>query len=171
MSLIKGLLNSFTNSTAYIQVWEDRVRVVNIKTGVTFDEFPWIALEKNVKGIEIIKAVGNTASAFKNVPDIRVENPFSHPRLLVANFPLAEKVLAHAVRQIFSDQIFPASPRIVFQPMEKLDGGMTDIENRVYRELCLGAGAREVVIYIGKAITNHEFNFDSLKQQDIKIHA
>lgn len=169
MSLLKNLLNSFTNSTAYIQVWENRVRVVNIKTGVTFDEAPWIALEKNAKGIELVKAVGNSASAFKNLPDIRVENPFSHPRILVAKFQLAEKILMHAVKQVFKDQLFAASPRMVFQPMEKLEGGITDIENRVYRELCLGAGAREVVIYSGKPVANHDFNFDTLKKQDIKI--
>lgn len=171
MSLIKGLLNLFTNNTAYIQVWEDRVRVVNIKTGVVFDEVPWIALEKNTKGIEIVKAVGNAALAFKNLSDFRTQNPFSHPRLLVANFRLAEKFLTHAVKQVFKDQLFAASPRIVFQPMEKLEGEMTDIENRVYRELCLGAGAREVVIYIGKTVANQDFNFEALKQQDIKIHA
>ena len=169
MSLIKGLLRSFTDSTAYIQVWENRVRVVNIKTGVIFDEAPWIAIEKNAKGIETVKAVGNSALNFKNMPGNKVENPFSHPRLLVAKFQLAEKILRHAIRQVFKDQLFAVSPRMVFQPMEKLEGGITDIENRVYRELCLGAGAREVVIYDGKPVANHDFSFDALKKQDIKM--
>ena len=86
MSLIKGLLNSFTNSTAYIQVWEDRVRV-NIKTGVTFDGVPWIALEKNTKGIEIVKAVGNSALAFKNLSDFPHSKSIFSSSLVSCEFP------------------------------------------------------------------------------------
>ena len=47
--------------------------------------------------------------------------------------------------------------------LEKTEGGLTDIEDRVLRELALGAGAREVVIYLGDKIDVTTQSFDKVK--------
>ncbi len=109
-----------------------------------FEEEPYIAIENTKKG-EIIKAIGKNAKSL-SAPNIRVLNPFKHSRSFVADFMCAEKILQHGIYTIHNSIIRPA-PRVIIHQLEKTDGGLTDIEERVLRELALGAGAREVVIY------------------------
>ena len=47
--------------------------------------------------------------------------------------------------------------------MERLEGGITDIELRVFKELAYGAGARDVVVYVGPTISTENFNFEEIK--------
>lgn len=47
--------------------------------------------------------------------------------------------------------------------LEKTEGGLTSIEDRILRELALGAGAREVVIYLGDKINPKVDSFDAIK--------
>jgi len=49
--------------------------------------------------------------------------------------------------------------------LEKVEGGLTSIEDRVLRELAVGAGAREVVIYLGSKINTGVDTFDSVKSR------
>lgn len=49
--------------------------------------------------------------------------------------------------------------------LEKVEGGLTSIEDRVLRELAVGAGAREVVIYVGGKINTSVDSFDSVKSR------
>jgi len=73
----------------------------------------------------------------------------------------------HAVREVCARKFFAPSPRVAIHPMEKLEGGLTDIELRVFRELCIGAGAIEVVVYVGSPLLTHGFNYTEIKQQGI----
>jgi rod shape-determining protein MreB len=47
--------------------------------------------------------------------------------------------------------------------MEKLEGGLTIVEERAFKELAIGAGARDVIVYQGSELTIHDFNFDNIK--------
>lgn len=143
------------------------LRVVDINSGTEFYQPPYIALEKDSKGKFIVKAVGVEAKNLAGTANIEVTNPFSHPRLLVGDFHKAEKILMHAVREVCGKKLFSPSPRVVIQPMEKLEGGVTDIELRVFRELCIGAGAREVVVYVGSPLAIQGFNYEDVKRQGI----
>lgn len=49
--------------------------------------------------------------------------------------------------------------------LEKLEGGLTDIEERVLRELALGMGAREVLIHSGDRLSVRTLTFSDLKRQ------
>ncbi len=40
---------------------------------------------------------------------------------------------------------------------------LTEIEDRVLRELALGAGAREVIVYSGSTINTKAENYDAVK--------
>lgn len=155
------------DTTLYIQLWAHQLRLVNVVSGAEFNEAPFIALEQNRSGRPRVKAIGNDAQALINTAGLEVVNPFAHPRMLIANFAKAEKVLAYAVKHICRGRLFTVSPRVVCQPMEKLEGGITDVEARAFRELCLGAGAREVVLYQGAPLVLAQFDYAHLKQQDI----
>jgi rod shape-determining protein MreB len=76
--------------------------------------------------------------------------------MLVGNFTHAEALLKKAVRQVLSHSIFRPAPTILMHPLEKLEGGLSQIEERVLREMALGAGARKVVLWTGQALSDDE---------------
>lgn len=165
--MLKQLLGGLFNNTAYIQLWGDRLKVLDVKSSNEFDQPPFIALEKNKQGQSVIKAIGAEAKALINNPQYEVTNPFAHPRQLIANFSYAEKILQHALQKIFKGNIFAPSPRVVIHPMEKTEGGLTEVEIRAFKELGLGAGAREVVIFLGPTQSKHDFNYVDIKARGL----
>ena len=84
--------------------------------------------------------------------------PFSHPRLLVGDFANAERVLKQAIDTLLPKRFLRLrlAPRLVIQPMERLEGGLTVLEQRVLLELGHGCGARSVRIHIGNELSDTE---------------
>ena len=165
--MLKKFFAKYFDNTLYIQLSSNCLKVIDVNSGFEFNQAPFIAIERAGSGKTTVKAVGNEAHALLGVASLEVENPFVHPRQLIANFQKAEKVLQHAIRIACGKNLFTPSPRVVLQPMEKLEGGLTEVEVRAFRELCLGAGAREVVIYVGSPLLTHSFNFEEIKRQGI----
>lgn len=163
--MLKRWFAQHIDTALYIQLSAQQLRVFNLATGAEFKETPLIAVEQNPACRLSVKAVGNDAQALVNTVGVEVVNPFSHPRLLIANFARAEKVMAFAIKQVCRGRLFTASPKVVLQPMEKLEGGITDVEVRAFRELCLGAGAREVVVYVGAPLTLTHFDYERIKRE------
>ena len=93
-------------------------------------------------------------------------------QLLFLNIPKLVSII------IVDDYIFPSplhkgkflrpSPTVIIHPMEKLEGGLTMIEDRAFRELALSAGAREAVLYLGEPLPTHDFDLEKVKTLDIK---
>ncbi|MFB2727381.1 rod shape-determining protein [Shewanella mangrovisoli] len=110
-----------------------------------------------------IKAIGREAMGLLG-DGVRLVNPFSHPRMFVASFELAEKLLQYGISQLHTSG-FRAAPRVIVHQLEKTEGGLTDIEDRVLRELAMGAGAREVVIYLGPRLNTDLDAFDEIKRR------
>ena len=87
---------------------------------------------------------------------INAIEPFTTTRLLVGEFNNAEKLLKETLKKLFTGQWYAASPIIVIQPMEMIEGGLSPVEERVLRELAFGAGGRKVVVWVGKELSNEE---------------
>jgi rod shape-determining protein MreB len=66
--------------------------------------------------------------------------PFSHPRMLVGHFLAAELAVKAAVAEVKGSKLFHTT-RVLMPPMERLEGGLTQIERRVLHEMALTAGA------------------------------
>ncbi|WP_126452091.1 rod shape-determining protein [Sulfuriflexus mobilis] len=162
--MIKRFINSF-GTTMYVQIWEKRIKVTNIETGKIYDEAPLVAIETVNKDKKAVNAVGNKAALLMG-KNIEVINPFSHPRVLFSDFHVAEKLLQHIFKLLTGGKIFILAPAVVIHPMEKTEGGLTLIEERAFRELALGAGARDVVIYQGSPLPIHGFNYEAIKAMD-----
>jgi rod shape-determining protein MreB len=163
MSLIAFLKGQLSNDL-YIQVWEDRIKAVSIQTNEVYDQEPLVAIETKTDGTKIVFAIGSSCRSLdKN--KYQILNPFSHPRTLLLDFVVAEKVLQHAVKEIHKSRHFAPAPRVIFQPMEKIEGGLSPVEERAFRELCLGAGAREVIIHTGIELSPYGLNYDEIKKE------
>lgn len=96
----------------------------------------------------------------RNIDDPRslqknASSAFSHPRMLVGNFTAAQECLKKAVSEARGSG-FALTTAVVIHPLERIDGGLTQIEERVFHELAIGAGASKVVVWVGAPLSDAE---------------
>lgn len=83
-------------------------------------------------------------------------NSFTTKRLLVGDFTIAEVTLKNSLKKLLEGRWFAASPSMVIHPMEMVEGGLSQVEERVFLELGRGAGARKVCVWVGHELSDEE---------------
>lgn len=72
---------------------------------------------------------------------------YSNPRLVVANFYHAEQLIRSVLKELLvTNSFLQPSLNIVIQQMEKLEGGLSDIERRALLDLGEHVGGRNVKV-------------------------
>jgi hypothetical protein len=72
---------------------------------------------------------------------------FSSTRLLIADFNVAELFIRSVLKELLSPQkIFQRSLKIVIQQMENLEGGLSESEKRILRDIGEQIGGVHVVL-------------------------
>ena len=115
-------------SPVYIQFDERRIRVLNLKRGT------WIEV-----------ALAEDA------------NPFNHPRLLVSDAEMAQKVLRDALKQALSkltDRLM--GPPMIVHPLRTLEGGVSPLEEKVLKDILGELGGRKVQVRTGPEPSKEE---------------
>jgi rod shape-determining protein MreB len=87
---------------------------------------------------------------------IQAQIPFTSLRMLVGDFTAADQALKAALRDVVKGRLIPVRPRVLIQPLELIEGGLSQIEERILRELAIGAGASKVVVWVGSELTDTE---------------
>ena len=126
------------SSDLYVQVWEKRLKISNIQTKKIYEIEALIAIETAHEGKRKVYNIGSSCKSL-DFNKYQIINPFSHPRSLLGEFQVAEKMLQFAFREQHKSNFLTPSPRVIVHPMEKLEGGLTEIEEKAFRELCIGA--------------------------------
>jgi len=90
----------------------------------------------------------------RNEIELSTESPFSTERLLVGNFTAAQTLLKKGLRIVIGKKLFSLS--IIMHPMEKIDGGLSQVEERVLKDLAIIAGAQKVEVWVGHELTDDE---------------
>ena len=93
----------------------------------------------------------DTGRSVERVPD----SPFSHPRMLVGDFTSAQAVVKAAVTDVRGAG-FARWIRLLIHPTQCIDGGLSQVEDRVLRELAGGAGAGKVFVWLGGDLSDDE---------------
>lgn len=75
----------------------------------------------------------------------------SNRRIFNRRVPL-RKLVKDAIPKGF----FTKRPMIVSQPIEKVGAGLSEVEERIFKELAIGAGAIKVVLHVGNELTDNE---------------
>lgn len=91
-----------------------------------------------------------------NLKDTRVaagSASFTTTRLLVGDFVQAEGLLRRLIDDVRSNGLFAAKPRLIIQPLEMTQRGLSMIEERIFLELGTGAGARYVKLHVGERLS------------------
>lgn len=87
---------------------------------------------------------------------ITPDKPFTTSRLLVGTFTAAEPALKKLVKSLLPNGLIKKSPQVVIHPVAMVEGGLSEIEDRVFRELALGSGAFKVVLHVGSELSDSE---------------
>lgn len=145
---------SFFSNVLYVQLSPERLTVRNSKTGQAISEIPEVAISEAPKGT--IVAVGSEARAPQTSQPVKIVNPFAHPRSLVSDFTVGEQLLKAFIKRLGGQSIFAVAPEIVMHPQGNPAGGFTQIEIRALHEMALGAGASQVKVWQGRALTDQE---------------
>lgn len=144
----------FLAAPLYIRLSPYKLSVRNVRTGLSINEVPEIALSRGVNSR--ILDIGDKAALHRSSKTAIVLNPFDHPRSLVSDFTTGQRVLKAFVRQLGKRSRFRLAHRIVLHPQGEPVGGYTQIEIRALHELGHGIGASSVVVWQGPELTNEQ---------------
>ena len=117
------------------------------------DDIPQLALCQNAQGRKVIQAVGRVAEQAAQSSACRLVNGFDHPRVLVSDFAIATETLKGFLQLLYAKRWFVLKPKIVLHPLDEFEGGLTTLEWRLLEELCMAAGARDVVLWSGPELS------------------
>ena len=73
------------------------------------------------------------------------------PRMLIADFTMAQHQLKDAVKSVRRGL---RAPTMLIHPMELIEGGITQVEYRTFVELGRGAGASRASVYSGAPLAS-----------------
>lgn len=149
---MSGGLASLLRGTLYVQLSAGQLKVRDPKKQREIAEPPEVAIARE-NGKARIAGLGSEARTPRPY-SVEVVNPFAHPRTPVSDFTVAEQLLRGLIRRLVGRAVFAPSPRIVMHPLGDYEGGLTQVELRALRELAMGAGASEVVVWIGPPLTD-----------------
>ena len=147
----------------YLRLQRQRVRLLDVRSGREIDDIPQLVLGQNAQGRKVVQAVGRAASATALPANCQLVNGFDHPRVLIADFAIAEATLKFFLKMLYEKNLFKIAPKIVVHPLDNFEGGLSTLEWRALRELCMGAGARQVILWSGpelsaEQILSHHWN-------------
>ena len=79
---------------------------------------------------------------------------FSNSRLLVANTTLVTGIVKQGMRTILAK--FGIAPTIVMHPLEMVEGGLSEVEERSLSDIGYAVGALRVVVVTGPELSDSE---------------
>ena len=87
---------------------------------------------------------------------VKAQTPFSTQRLLIGQFSVAEELLNTSLQQ-FKKALF-LSPIIIMHPLENIDETLSEVEEKVFKEVALSVGAREVKLWVGEELSDEDLS-------------
>ena len=87
---------------------------------------------------------------------IHPEESFTTDRLIVGNFHKAEKAIKVGIKRIYQKKWLQFSPKILIQQLEMNEGGLSEVEERILKEIAASVGARSCVVWNGHELTDSE---------------
>lgn len=88
------------------------------------------------------------------VIEISAKEPFSSQRLIVSEFTTAVKYFKEGIKKAYGNRLI--KPIIVIHPLEKIEGGLSEVEKRILKDLSESAGARKVYFWVGPELSDGE---------------
>ncbi|MDO6442876.1 hypothetical protein [Marinobacter sp. 2_MG-2023] len=111
-----------------------------------FEEKVYVKVSRN--RFEIMKVSGKPVVEIVCAPE-----PFSTSRLLIGEFVRAEHELLNGIKKVLPKKLIKRSPAVLMHPIEMTEGGLSEVEVKVLREVAFGAGAHRVELWEGEELS------------------
>lgn len=139
------------------------VRIQSVQTKILASGGYWMkAMIKKLFTNDLYIKVSKNKLDAKNISTkskwetICPESPFTTDRLLVGAFSVAGPALKKLVKGILPKSLIPKSPQVVIHPTSQVEGGLSEVEVRIFEELAREAGAFKVALHVGSELTDGE---------------
>ena len=86
--------------------------------------------------------------------ELSAASTFTTERLLIGNFTVAQTLLKKGIKIVMGKKFF--APFILMHPIEKIEGGLSQVEERVLKDLAIIAGAQKIVLWVGHELTDKD---------------
>src|SRR5215203_3082207 len=119
-------------SIVYVRIKQNLLSIKNVSQGLLFEDIPRIAINHAAKkAAKKIEAVGKNTDLLPSKTEIQIMNGFDHPRTIISNFEVAEWTLAYFLRHVHTGWARRfRTQKMILHPLEKLEGGLTQVEVR-----------------------------------------
>lgn len=138
----------------YIRISSERV-IMQSNDGLHWEADPNMGI-KTKGASEAISVIQDGVSHYESGGVTRWANPFGHPRTLISDFTLGEKLLTRGLQTMLKKEggFFIMAPALaIIHPLEKTEGGLTEVERRAFKEMGTGIGFRKCVVCTGPELT------------------
>ena len=135
----------------YVHISPETLSVRQVGGKGRFKDVPWLALSKE-RSVIAIGAVSEQAVAEEG-KGAYVFKPFSHSRMLIADFEMASAMLDYAIHVTAGNfwRLTAIRPIVIVQPEPRFDDGFAEAEIRTLREAAIeSVKARYVFIWSGR---------------------
>lgn len=109
-----------------------------------------VALKEN-----LCVALGEDVQNVKNEPGVIIKNGFTHPRIAIGDYDVAEQFLRYVTRKIVGSAFY-MRPIAIVHFKRKLESGLSQVEERSLIDCFYSAGSREVYLWYGKDLTDQD---------------
>ncbi len=139
----------------YVRIGSKELYLRGVDSHREWRDYPALAATKPNPYRDLV-AIGKEAIEAVSLDSENLEllEPFAHPRSIVSDFDAGEELLKGALRILHKGRFY--EPVLVLHPLEKLEGGITEVEERVLVEMAESAGARRGCVWTGRQLTDEE---------------
>lgn len=81
---------------------------------------------------------------------------FTTSRMLVGSFTIASAALKEGMAKVVGKGLFVRAPGVVIHPVEMIESGLSEIEERAIRELAIQGGVGKAVVWVGRELSDAE---------------
>lgn len=138
---------SFLSTDIYVQAKRSWMSLVDLKTEREVSSSTLIALPLRERGRPELVSDINRAETAAARGAIELLDGFGHDRVFVGDFEAAEYALKLLLKRV-KPAWWRRVDHILFHVQREMAGGLTEVEKRAIRDLCLYVGAKHVRLYL-----------------------
>ena len=68
----------------------------------------------------------------------------------------AENCLMTALKELDYGKTYLSDPTTVIHPIDMTEGGLSEVEHRIFLEVAYGAGSKKVMVWLGSELEDNE---------------
>lgn len=147
----------FSSDILYIRIRPDWLSIKSLPQNLVYEDVPQIAIQKIGSRFEVISIGRNARLVADNKnAGVLILNGFDHPRTIIADFEIAEKTLQEFLKKLPLKRFLKGPPVVIMHPLEKLEGGLTQVETRALEELGHRMEFKKIYVRTGAELSDEE---------------